>query len=670
MKMRLVFPVYFFIGFSFFAIRMQAQQNSTKRADLGRTLQSYGQADPARSDINHAPVFSKAPSVTYNIKGVIGEYIAAVKKNWLMKIPNTNPAILDMFAERDTKPYKNYMPWSGEFAGKYLTGATLIFRLTNDQHLKSYIQTFVNRLVSLQDPVDGYLGPLRKNDRLTGWDSVSDHYTWEQWNHCHIMLGLLTWYEDTGDTNAFNCARKIGDMMCNKFLNTKMINSTYKYSTEMNQSLIYGMTLLYDKTGTQRYLDLAKEIVNEFQLYDRDTLQAGDYVRQALAGKEFYQTPRPRWESLYALLGVGELYYITGNEDYKTTLQNFWWSIARTDRHNNGGFSSGEGASGNPYDTGAIETCCTVVWVAMSVTMLGMTGNSIVADELEMSTLNQVMGYQSPDGLWCTYNTPMDGKRIPGAEAELAFQIRPGSEKLSCCSANAPSGFGYISNWALMCDNQGLVLSWYGPSTMSMQVSGTPVTLSQATGYPRNGSIELTVNPQFSKTFSLKLRIPYWSRNTSVKINGSKVAGVTAGQYLVLNRQWDPGDIVAIDLDMSLHYWKGERQYAGKTSIYRGPLLLVHEEEYPALKFKESDVTLDANTLNKLAAVVATSSSSKAQVIVEIPQEGNIIRLRDYGTAGTNRKQYRSWLNIRNTSLVSFSKFNPGRSWRPYNLLQ
>jgi hypothetical protein len=50
----------------------------------------------------------------------------------------------------------------------------------------------------------------------------------------------------------------------------------------------------------------------------------------------------------------------------------------------------------------------------MSIEMLRTTGNSIVADEMELSTLNNtIVGAHSPDGKWSTYNTPMNGQRIP-----------------------------------------------------------------------------------------------------------------------------------------------------------------------------------------------------------------------------------------------------------------
>jgi uncharacterized protein len=654
MKQKLVSAIYCCIMLLLFIEVNNAQQNVQKHTEKLSSISKRTVDNKVRE-----PIFKEAKNTSYEIKGVIGDYIKAIKNNWLIKAPDNNPALLNMFEVRDIKPYKKYLPWSGEFAGKYLTGASMIFRLTNDENLKTYIQNFVNRLVSLQDE-DGYLGPYRKNDRLTGWDSVKNGYTWEEWNHGHIIIGLLSWYEIAEDENAFNCACKIGDMMCNKFLSTEMINTTYKNSTEMNQGLIYAMTLLYEKTGRKSYLDLANEIVKEFQLFDRDNLEAGDYVRQALAGKEFYQTPRPRWESLFSLLGIGKLYYITGNADYKTAFQNFWWSIVKTDRHNNGGFSSGEGAMGNPYDPGYIETCCTVAWVAMSVEMLKMTGNSIVADELEMSTLNQVVGYQSSDGLWCTYTTPMDGKRISGAKELLKFQIRPGSEEFNCCTANAPSGFGFISNWALMSDKQGLVLNWYGHSSFQTEVKGTSVTLIQETEYPRDGLIKITVHPKISKKFALKFRIPYWSRNTSVKINGSDVNSVKAGEYLVLNRKWEQGDIITLNMDMSFHYWKGEKQCDGKTSIYRGPLLLVHEESTG----ENSNITLDANILNNSAKVITDASSEGSQLLISIPNGDKTILLRDYGTAGKNQTEYKSWLNVLNTSIVPFSKNNPGRFWR------
>ncbi|RIK73919.1 MAG: hypothetical protein DCC67_17280, partial [Planctomycetota bacterium] len=252
-----------------------------------------------------------------------------------------------------------------------------------------------------------------------------------------------------------------------------------------------------------------------------------------------------------------------------------WWSIVKLDRHNNGGFSSGEQAQGNPYHGGAIETCCTIAWMAMSVDMLRMTGNPVVADELELSTWNQVVGSFAPSGRWSTYNTPMDGRRIPSTQ-DIAFQIRPGSEELNCCSVNAARGFGMISDWALMRDDQGLVLNWYGPSELSASVGGAQVNLRQDTDYPRTGRVVLTVDPSQTATFTIKLRIPHWSQRTAVAVGGDDVP-VEPGTYASISRTWNAGDVVTLDFDMSPRYWVGERQCAGKTSVYRGPLLLALE---------------------------------------------------------------------------------------------
>ena len=125
----------------------------------------------------------------------------------------------------------------------------------------------------------------------------------------------------------------------------------------------------------------------------------------------------------------------------------------------------GEQATGNPYDRGAIETCCTVAWMAMSVEMLRLTGNSLVADELELSTLNSGLGMMSPSGRWVTYNTPMDGERQASAHT-IVFQARAGTPELNCCSVNGPRALGLLCEWAVMRRADGLVLNYYGPGTM------------------------------------------------------------------------------------------------------------------------------------------------------------------------------------------------------------
>jgi len=537
---------------------------------------------------------SRIPDTRYELHGIEQEYLTAITENWLLPLPEKSPAILQMFADRDKEPHRQLTPWAGEYAGKYLTGAIQVWRLTRNPKLKDCLSKFVVHLVQLQAE-DGYLGPFAKDKRLNvGWDV---------WGHYHVMLGLLLWHEDTGDQRARQCAVKIGDLLCRKFLNSgrRIVDIG---DAEMNHAAIHSLCLLYTVTKTPAYLELAHQIADEeFQ----DT-RAGDFVRLALAGKDFYQTPKPRWESLHAIQGVAELYRITGDEKYRKAFEHLWWSIAKLDRHNNGGFSSGEQAQGNPYHPGAIETCCTIAWIAMSVDMLCLTGNSAVADELELSTLNQVLGYQHRSGKWGTYNTPMDGVRVDGAKTAGATHIQmvgPDCHGLYCCSANAPRGFGLISDWALMTDGQGVVVNWYGPSTLSAKLNGATIEIKQETDYPRDGRIVLTVSPGRDLRFPLKLRIPHWSANSRVRVNGGPVPDAKPGSYLVLNREWKSGDMVQMDLDMSLHYWVGERECAGKTSIYRGPLLLVYElnrqwpSPHPNIHFSAGWKHLDHSSVTK-----------------------------------------------------------------------
>ena len=412
--------------------------------------------------------------------------------------PAANPAMLDMFRDRDRYPLRDMVPWAGEFAGKYLTSSVQILRLTGESDLRRHLGRFASELASLQAE-DGYLGPWPRAFRLTGKaPNRRGMRTWDAWGHYHAMLGLLLWHEESGSGQALECARGIGDLVCGKFLGRKgrgrrLVDTG---SSEMNLAVIHSLCLLYRKIPEQRYLDMALQIAGEFGAKGPDG-PAGDYLRTALAGEEFYATPKPRWESLHPIMGMAELYWLTGEVDYRTAFEHIWWSIVKLDRHNNGGFTSGEKAQGNPYHRAAIETCCTVAWLAMSVEMLRMTGSSVVADEIELATLNSGFGLHSRSGRWVTYNTPMDGVRNASAH-DIVFQARAGSPELNCCSVNGPRALGMIGDWALMRERGGLVLNWYGPGSMTVRArrhfrgfeagDGVPATgLGAAAGQSRKG---------------------------------------------------------------------------------------------------------------------------------------------------------------------------------------
>ena len=608
------------------------------------------------------PICRRVPKTGMQIGGFVGDYLKGITQQWLLVAPKANPGMLEMFRDRDISPLREMVPWAGEFSGKYLTGAVQVLRVTSDPALKVWMKDFVRILVNLQD-TDGYLGPWPKPHRLTNSNSAGQN-TWDTWGHYHNMLGLLLWHEETQDKEALTCASHIADLLCETYLGKKRPRLVETGSTEMNLAPVHSLCILYRKTKDERYLKLALQIVDEFAATENGEPLAGDYLRSALDGKEFFQTPKPRWESLHPIMALSELYWITGEDRYRRAFERIWWSIVKLDRHNNGGFSSGEQATGNPYHLAAIESCCTIAWTAMSVEMLKLTGNPIVADELELTLFNSIVGMHSPTGHWSTYDTPMNGIRRSSAHT-IVFQAREGTPELNCCSVNTPRGFGMLSDWALMKDREGLILNYYGPSTLTARLKpGLSVTLTQETEYPLDGKIVVSVKPSKSSEFALKLRIPHWSSETHVRINDEPPLSVKAASYLRIDRKWKASDKIQLTLDMSLRVWSGEQECEGLASIYRGPILLAYDHRYNLKHAEEGnpqirdvkewdpvtcmlDIPL-VDLVNLQSKQVQWTDWLPPQLLLEFEAaNGETVRLCDFGSAGEAGTPYCSWLPVK-----------------------
>ena len=564
------------------------------------------------------------------LDGIVGQ--------WLVPTLDTNPGMIEMMRLRDRNPpYQDPVPWAGEFVGKYMTSLALVGRLTDSPALRETAQRVKREMVGVQAS-DGYLGPFQE-PHLGG--------NWDLWGHYHCMLGLWRWYQDTGDQEARAAAIRIGDLVVKTFLGTgRRVHDAGSH--EMNMSILHSLALVYRETKNEAYLRMIREIEKDWQ-----KPPAGDYYRQALAGTEFYRMPKPRWESLHPIIGMAELYRITGDDSYRTALLNVWRSIQRTDVHNVGSFSTREQAVGNPFEAGAIETCCTVAWMELSVEALRLSADSRIADALELSTWNAALAYEHPSGQWCTYDTPMDGKRVAALQS-IVFQARPGTPELNCCSANAANGLGQLGQWAVLGDSRtGVHLNFYGPCTLETGLeNGAKWRFVQATDYPKTGRIEIRVDEVSAASASpLFLRIPEWSKRTSVAVNGQSVDGVVPGRYLRLARAWKSGDVISLELDMGVRALRGDAHVRFNSSLLRGPIALAFDQKHNAVD-PDAMPELDLNALG-LEALSGDAPELKGLRFAPIEAfavksvDGARLVLCDYASAGAYGTQYRSWLPVR-----------------------
>ncbi len=571
-----------------------------------------------------------AAGARFSLGGEVGARVERNVDEWLVRAPNANPGMLEMFRVRDRSPAPQLVPWAGEFVGKYLISAIQALRMSERAELRAQVERVVRELVATQAG-DGYLGPFPEKERLRG--------NWDLWGHYHCLEALALWHEETGDRPALTAARRAADLICDTFLDGKL-RVHDAGSHEMNMAVITALGHLHRMTKEPRYLAMMREI-------EKDWERAGDYLRSGLDGREFYATPNPRWESLHNLQGLVELFRITKEAKYREAFEHHWRSIARNDIHNTGGFSSGEQATGNPYAGGAIETCCTVAWMALSVDMLRLTGDPWAAEFLELAFFNGGMGAQHPSGRWWTYNTPMDGVREASAHS-IVFQARAGTPELNCCSVNAPRILGCLSEWAVMLEGNTVVLNTFVPGEYVIPLGkGKSMAFEISGNYPVGATAKITWKRGPAEGIRLKIRNPEWSRSTRITTKSGTV-NMSRGHHEV-DRAGRAGESISIQFDMGLRAVPGDREVAGKVSLYRGPILLAYDVALN--RFDERMIQpVDLGRLGEAKLEVREGAKPMLAPWLELTlptRGGQALRLCDFASAGARGTRHRSWLPVK-----------------------
>jgi uncharacterized protein len=222
--------------------------------------------------------------------------------------------------------------------------------------------------------------------------------------------------------------------------------------------------------------------------------------------------------------------------------------------------------------------------------LLMATGDSIWADRVERACFNAAPGaikkdwkavqYLScPNQFLATLNSNhIDPPEFPpsykeGAKRMMAYQPNPG-QKTACCGGNVHRIFpNYVMRMWMKSNDGGFAAVLYGPSTLSATVGpdNQPIQIVQTTNYPFDEQIQFKIQSSRAVSFPLALRIPRWCSVPQVALNGTAIsASRNAKGFVVLDRTFNPGDIVTLTLPMKLtvSHWPQD-----SIGIERGPLV-------------------------------------------------------------------------------------------------
>jgi DUF1680 family protein len=511
--------------------------------------------------------FTPIPFERQHLDGMLGERMRVNLEGRLLHVDEAR--LLKGFEEPPGE-----QDWIGEHIGKYLDAACNTWRYTHDARLKEQMDRMARRLIATQKS-DGYLGTYTDAKRWTSWDV---------WVHKYDLIGLLNYHETTGDAGALRAARRVGDLLAATFGTGAGQRDLMAASTHVGMaasSVLEPMVKLYRVTGEPRYLAFCRYIVAAWEQPN------GPKILSSLrsTGSVFRTANAKAYEMMSDLVGVADLYQVTGDESLLGPVVTAWHDIREKRLYITGTTSSKEHFTddftlpGDEKDNVG-EGCATVTWLQLTWRLLRLTGAPEYADELERTVYNQLLGAQDPHNGNICYFTPLNGTKKP----------TPG---INCCVSSEPRGISLIPalTWGTLADGPAVELYTAG----SMETPFAKIV--SETQYPVDGAVKLTVRDVKRGRFALALRVPRWTRSFTATVGKQKLKG-TPGEYLKIEREWKNGDTVEIAIDMSVQVLPGGKSYPGAVAIQRGPQVLAAET---SLNAETISISKDAVEIQKVA---------------------------------------------------------------------
>jgi uncharacterized protein len=500
----------------------------------------------------------------------------------------------EIAAGLDSGKHKGPPFHDGDFY-KVLESVASLYALTKDKRLDERMDAVIAVIAKTQRE-DGYIHtPViiqeRKNSAKA--KAFEDRLNFETYNMGHLMTAACIHFRATGKKSLLNIAIKATDYL----------NNFYKRSSpELARNAIcpshyMGVVEMYRTTKNPAYLELAKNLINIRGFVDNGTDDNQDRIpfRQQTAAMGH----AVRANYLYA--GVADVYAETGEDSLLTCLKMIWDDVVHKKMYVTGACGalydgvSPYGTSYNPTEiqkthqafgrayqlpnmTAHNETCANIGNVLWNWRMLQITGQAKYADVLELALYNSVLSGISLDGNKFFYTNPLSHSD------EFPYKLRWSGGRVeyislsNCCPPNTVRTISEVSNYLYSVSAKGLWFNLYGANTLTTKLKdGSPIALTQETNYPWDGNIKITLTKAPKKDVSLFLRIPGWSKNARISVNGKvRNVPVIPGEYSELPGKWSAGDVIELNLPMTATLLEANplvEETRNQVAVKRGPVV-------------------------------------------------------------------------------------------------
>jgi len=533
--------------------------------------------------------------------------------------------------------------WQTEFWGKYMHAAVPMAEHLGDAAFKARLGASVQVLLDHQ-LADGYIGNYRPETRGDCCDV---------WGCKYVMMGLLHWYDATGDKRTLEGTRKLADWVIAHFgPGKRSLGAEGPFNGLMNCSVLEPIVWLYRRTGDGKYLDFARWIVTEL-----DTNAKGPEVFRFASAKTPLKdcktdlSGNKAYEKMSCCQGLLDYYVETGDRRAFDCVRTIAEQAVAEEFDLSGGGTQGERFCGfkalqTENRTIASEMCVIITWMRLCEKLLVLTDDPKWADELERTFYNAYLGGLSADGaVFASY----------GGLGGIRERIHPEQCRMhaNCCDSNGARGF--LSFLKSAATSRGEVVSVnqyvYGLVRVPCAAAkGGYVLLDQFNDYPRKLTTSITLALDAPATFTLRLRTPAWSDETKAQCSFGEPIVKKGPGYIEIRRTFQPGDQVKLTFDAKVK----KHLLNNHVAFTRGPVLLARDARFhdgdfsEAMALEDQDATFVDSLPPEAGMYLATTGLITMGVHYNHPPRP--IGFCDFASAGNTddgRSFYRVWFPLR-----------------------